>query len=96
MANYEQRLQALESKMALNQDGVAEIILVSFVSRDELEIPISHIWYGDDHFYMTEDETEEGFNSRARAEIRKIRQAEPSSILLLFGNRATNKDNTEN
>ena len=91
MATIEQRLQALESKMVLNQDSATAIILVSFVGKGELESPTSHIWYGEDHFYLADGESEEEFKSRASAEIRKIRQAEPNSVLLLFGNRATDK-----
>jgi hypothetical protein len=88
MATIEQRLQALENKNALNKDNVTDIILVSFVGKHELEKPINHIWYGEDNFYLADGESEEEFKSRASAEIRKIRQAEPNSVLLLFADSA--------
>lgn len=87
MANIEQRLQALESKNAIN-NNVTDIILVGFVGADEVDSPVNHIWHGEDNFYKPDGETEQDFKSRAIGEIRKNRQSEPNSILLVFGDRA--------
>ena len=90
MATIEQRLQALESKHAINDNAATDIILVSFAGKDELYSPINHIWFEDFNFYMTEGESEEDFQNRASAEIRKTKKDNPNCIHLLFGDRVTN------
>ena len=90
MATIEQRLQALESKNAINDDAVTDIIFVSFAGKEELESPINHIWFEDFNYYRTEGETEEDFQNRASAEIRKNKPAQPNCFNFLFGDRVTN------
>ena len=88
MATFEQRLQALESKNAINKDNVTDIILVEFVGADDVDSPFNHLWHGVDHFYKADGETEDDFKSRASVEIRKNSKAEPNSMFLLFGDKA--------
>ncbi len=92
MATLEQRLLALESNNMINKDNVTAVILVSFAGKDDPECPINHVRFENDHFYMADGEAEADFTSRASAEIRMIKQPNPNSVLLLFGDRAT-KDN---
>lgn len=89
------RLQKLESSNVVVDSTVKDIILVNFVGKDDIGAQINHIWYGDEHFYIADGETEDEFKDRASAAIRKSQQCNPNSVLLMFGKRSSNTESLE-